>query len=476
MTLIIVGLGPGDPNYLTLEAKAVLDQASEIYLRTAHHPTVAFLPAGKLHSFDSVYEAKATFEDVYATIVAEVLRLAHRPQGVVYAVPGHPLMGEATVRALLRDGPAQGIEVRVVSGLSFIEPVTALLGVDPMAEGLQIVDALDPWADPQRPVIVAQVYNRRVASNLKLSLLERYPEDWRLTVVQAAGTTEASVRETELAALDRDDRFDHLTCLYIPALSPVQDLRSFAGLQAIVARLRHPEQGCPWDRQQTHESLKGGLLEETYEVLAALDEGDMVKLREELGDLLLQVVMQTHIATEQSEFTMPEVILGITSKLIRRHPHVFGDVQVRGAEEVIANWAAIKQAERGEERPLLDSVVPNLPALAYSQELVERAARIGFAWPSLERVLEEATEKLRAFPHIAGLDERRRVFGDLLFLLVKTAHRLKIDAEEALRLAARRFYRRFTAMEEMARAQGKPLSGLSHDEMLALWQAAEGRQ
>jgi tetrapyrrole methylase family protein/MazG family protein len=240
-----------------------------------------------------------------------------------------------------------------------------------------------------------------------------------------------------------------------------------------VAQLRDPEHGCPWDCKQTHESLKAGLLQEAYEVLAALDEGDPAMLQEELGDLLLHVLMQSQIAADSDEFTIRDVVHGLGGKLIRRHPHVFGTETVADADEVVANWDAIKRAERGGDQPVLGSVVPNQPALAYAQELVRRAARAGFDWPTGDQAIEKLAEEVREFGDAATERGRIEEFGDMLLALVNVARRLDIDAEEALRLASRKFYHRFSTMEARVRAQQRTLSELNIDELQALWQEAK---
>lgn len=248
--------------------------------------------------------------------------------------------------------------------------------------------------------------------------------------------------------------------------------QGFQSLLDTVARLRGP-QGCPWDRAQTHTSLKPSLLEEAYEVVAALDDGDPQKLHEELGDLLLQIVFHAQMAAEASDFTMNEVVNGITEKLVRRHPHVFGRDRADTPQEVMAHWEAIKRAERGEERPLLEDVPTAMPALAYSQSLLERAGRAGFQWPGAADVLTKLAEELRELARAQDHHQMRDEFGDILFNLVNYARYLEIDAEEALRLAANKFRQRFSAMEEAARGQGTALADLSLEQKLALWQAVK---
>jgi len=248
----------------------------------------------------------------------------------------------------------------------------------------------------------------------------------------------------------------------------------FAILADIVAKLRAPD-GCPWDREQTHASLRTNLLEECYEVLAALDEGDAGKLCTELGDLLMQIVLHSQIAAEAGEFELGDVARSISAKLVRRHPHVFGDLKVRDADEVLLNWEALKKEERGTDASLLASVPEQMPALAYSQEVQSRVARVGFDWADIDGVIDKLVEEVGEFKRTESLEQREMEFGDLLFTLANIARRLGIDAEAALREANRRFRRRFSAMEEVCQERGVDFSELSFDEQNALWEEAKKR-
>jgi tetrapyrrole methylase family protein / MazG family protein len=484
--ITILGLGPGAAEHLTLEARAVLQAASEVHLRTAQHPTVAALPAHlTVHSFDSVYEAGDTFASVYQTIADEVVKLGNRPQGVIYAVPGHPLVAEATVLAILAQARTAGLPVRVVAGLSFLEPVFTVLGVDPLAHGLQVLDATSlepsqpfvPAAPIQvwRPLLLAQLYGEHVATLAKLTLLEFYPPDHPVTLVWAAGVPERErVRVLPLYELDRQHDLDPLTCAYVPPLEQGSELASLDAFQRIVARLRAPD-GCPWDREQTHGTLKGNLLEESYEVLAALDAEDPDKLCEELGDLLLQIVLHAQIAVESEEFGLADVIRGIAEKLVRRHPHVFAAEKVADTRDLLRNWERIKQDERDQnhaedgDRSLLSGVPPNLPALAASQSIQERASRVGFDWSGLSGVLDKLGEELGELQAARNQSERLSELGDVLFAAANAARWLDLDAEEALRLANNRFRERFQAMEQICGQRGLRFASLSLDEKNALW-------
>ncbi len=462
--ITIVGLGPGDPRLLTREAWEILTQAPEVYLRTERHPTVDALrdvPGLRLVSFDEVYEQTDAFADVYQTISARILDLATRPQGVVYAVPGHPAVGETTTLLIQQGAAARSLTVRIVEGLSFIESLLTALRVDAL-DGLQIADAMVVASkhhaplDPDRPAILGQLYSRLLAGEVKLVLLNTYPEDHPLTLVQAVGTPARQLVQLPLHKLDHaSSSFDHLTALYIP---PLSQAGGYDALQEIVAHLRAPN-GCPWDREQTHESLVTSLLEETYEVVAAIESGDAHRLSEELGDLYLNLAMQVQIAAEEGEFRLADVLSHVIAKLIRRHPHVFSGLDVQNVDEVLQNWEKIKAAERqtkGEVESALGSVPPALPALMQAEIYQRRAARIGWAGaPGLDSTATPADEE---------------GFGDLLFALVAQARARGVDPERALRQANGRFAAQVRAVEARAQAAGVTLSALPTVERAMWWE------
>ena len=254
-------------------------------------------------------------------------------------------------------------------------------------------------------------------------------------------------------------------------MSLPEDLSQFTTLVDIIARLRAPD-GCPWDKQQTHASLRKNLLEECYEVLETLDEGNSGKLCDELGDLLMQVVLHTQIATEAGEFELGDVVKSITTKLIHRHPHIFGSKKVKDAEEVALNWEELKQEERG-GTSMLASAPKQMPALGYSQEIQHRVAQVGFDWEDIDGVIEKLTEEISELKRADSQERKAQEFGDLLFTLANIARRLGIDLEAALRETNQRFYRRFTYMEEVCRQRGLNFGELSFDEQNALWEEAK---
>ena len=476
-SITIVGLGPGNPQQLTLEAHHALCEAEEIYVRTARHPTIAHLPDHLIiHSFDHIYDQWSHFSQVYDEITRQVLALAQREAGVCYAVPGDPMVAEATVQRLLGQATRLGLPLRIVSGISFVEPTLAALGID-LLEGLQVLDAIEvgirhhPPLNPDLPALLGQLYSRAIASDVKLTLMNLYPDDHLVRTVAAAGTPDQQVAEIPLFELDRQVDIDHLSSLYVPPLAYSGGLNSFLD---VVAHLRSPE-GCPWDQEQTHQTLRSTLLEETYEVLAALDEDDPQGLCEELGDLLLQIVLHTQIAVESNEFKMPDVAHHIIAKMLRRHPHVFAEVEVSDSAQVLQNWEKIKAAER-QNKPKasrLSGVPVALPSLARAQALQERAARAGFDWRDVQGVIEKIAEEVRELVQ-ADENQQESELGDLLFSIVNLARWLGIDAEDALRTASTRFSRRFTLVEQMAsQAGGPPLEGLSQEAQDALWERAK---
>lgn len=472
MAITIVGLGPGDGRMLTREAWEVLVSAETLYLRTQDHPAVADLPSTLTwHSFDAVYAAQSDFEAVYAHIVGEILRLGQLGP-VCYGVPGHPFIGEATVQGIVAGAREQGLSVRIVAGLSFVEPALTAVGVDGL-DGLQILDAIDvarreyPVLLPDMPLLLGQVYSRWLASDLKLTLMRAYPDEHRVYLIHAAGSAGQLVETLPLYAIDRSPHIRNLTALYVPPLPLVSSLPGFAETVAI---LRSPH-GCPWDREQTSQSLREGFLEEAAEVLDALDKGDMEALREELGDVVLHVVMQAQIATEMDEFTLTEVLAGIDAKIKRRHPHVWGEAVVHNIEQLLDNWEAIKAQEKpAQATSLLHNVPLALPALARAQKIQQRVARIGFDWPDIGGVWAKLQEEIGELQAAETTGERSAELGDVLFVLANLARWLKLDAESALREANLRFTRRFQQMERLANERGQAIVQLPQDALESLWQ------
>lgn len=470
--ITVVGLGPGNGRFLTRAAWDILSQARVVYLRTERHPAVADLPEYVTrHSFDHIYDTADSFDAVYTTIVNELIQLAQQGD-VIYAVPGHPFVGESTVTRLVAQAEAADVPVEVVAGLSFVEPCLTAVQQDGM-DGVQIFDAIEltqylyPPVNPDFPLLLGQVYSRMLASELKMVLTAVYPDEHPVTLIHQAGDDNQMVEQISLYEIDRSDRVNHLTSLFVP---PLPHLSSLATLAETVAILRSPD-GCPWDQEQTHQSLRSGFLEEASEVLAALDENDMDGLREELGDVFYHLVMQIQMASEAEEFRLTDVIAGIDAKLKYRHPHVWGDWQVRDSEEVIQNWEMLKAKEKAERSDsLVDNIPEALPALARSQKLQIRVRQVGFDWPDIEGVYEKVQEEITELREATLPEHRAEELGDLLFVVVNLAKWLDIDAESALREANAKFSRRFQALEKLAEARHLTLVEMNLDSLEALWQ------
>ena len=479
--ITIVGLGPGGSQHWTQAAVTHLNQAKDIYLRTDFPPDLAQFSA-RLHHLTETLGLDDDLEQSFVQIASEIVRLGQEPAGVVFAVPGNPIVDEPTYPHIRRLAKARKLPLRLVPGLSRLEATQTALGLTG-ADSPQVVQAAriaalhHPPLDSDRPALVTHCH-QVLASAVKQTLLNAYPADFEVILITAAGGDGEKRWTCPLTDLERQTGLDETTTLYL-ATNPVAG--SFNAFQDVIAHLRAPE-GCPWDREQTHQSLRPYLLEEAYEVLEALDGDDPTALAEELGDLLLQIVLHTQIAIDNNEFRMDDVIGHINRKMVRRHPHVFGQVRVNGSAEVIANWEAIKKAEKaskGENNQtpsVLDGVPVALPALAQALTISKRVVRVGFEWPDMEGVLDkliEEAQEITEAPNAANLEAE---VGDFLFSAVNLARWRNIDPESALRAMNARFTRRFKRVEALAAAQGKALPEMKIEEMETLWVEAKKRE
>ena len=435
--IAVVGLGPAGPDLVTEGTRARLAAAGRLVLRTRRHPAAATVDA---ETFDAVYEREATLPAVYRAIVEELLTMAAAlpdDAELVYAVPGSPMVAERTVELLVERASQTGeVEVEIVPALSFLDLAWVRLRVDPVALGVRVVDGqrFEVEAAGQRgPLLVAQCDSANVLSELKLALdagdEPALHPGAPVTLLHHLGLDDEQVVELPWEELDRAFEPDHLTSVYLPALAaPVgAELQRFVEL---VATLRRE---CPWDRKQTHHSLRRHLLEESYEVLEAIDDLDPVEgrgfdhLEEELGDLLFQIAFHSRLATEEGQFTLADVARGVHDKLVSRHPHVFGDVEVAGADDVVANWEQIKKAEKGRES-VFDGIPAAMPALLFALKIQKKAA-------TLELGIEDAD--VIGSPAIDGAEHLTAdELGALLWDVVDRARVLGLDPEDALRAAA----------------------------------------
>ena len=434
-TVVVVGLGPAGPDLLTTAALDALASTPHRYLRTTRHPAAEAVTGAV--TFDPVYESAASLDDVYAGIVDALAEAAAEHGTVLYAVPGSPLAAERTVELLRADNR---VDVRLVPALSFLDLAWAAVGVDPVAEGVRVVDgrrfAVEA-AGERGPLLIAQCDTRQVLSDIKLTVDDDLGD---VIVLQRLGLPDESVTTVAWSDLDKEVEPDHLTSIYLPAGAPPV-AREVARFAELVRTLR---ERCPWDREQTHRTLTRHLLEETYEVLEAIEalpvEPDAVDagerfdhLEEELGDLLFQVVFHATLAAEEGWFTLADVARGIHDKLVHRHPHVFAGVQAHTPAEVITNWEQIKRDEKG-RTSIMDGIDDALPSLLYAHKVQRKAASVGV-------------------DPVADGDG----LGAELFALVDRCRRAQVDPEAALRATAARFRDRFRAAETAADERGVPV-------------------
>jgi tetrapyrrole methylase family protein/MazG family protein len=451
--VVVVGLGPGDPGLISAAAKDALAQIERRFVRTTRHPSASL--AGPADSFDSIYDRAADLDEVYQAIVDHLVRESE-VQPVLYAVPGSPLVAERTVELLKRD---TRVEVSVIPALSFLDLAWERLGVDPVAEGVRLVDGhrfAPEAAGLAGPFLVAQCDSRLVMSEIKLTL----DDGPRVTVMQRLGQADESIVECEWDDLDRRIAPDHLTCVWIPRMrEPVA--AEFVRFDALVRTLREQ---CPWDRSQTHQSLTRYLIEETYELLEAIDELDYDHLEEELGDLLYQITFHATLAREEGQFSLSDVARRIHDKLVERHPHVFGPPGTP-----VPNWEELKRAQKG-RASVMDGVPGHLPSLLYAFNVQGKAASVGFDWQNAAgawpKVHEELQELAEAMADGDGVDSAvQEELGDVLFSVVNVARHLGLDPEAALREAAAKFRDRFRAMEVLAAERGAEIDDDLWDEV-----------
>ncbi len=490
----VVGLGSGGMEQLTLGIVQTLERAKHLYLRTEAHPATEWLSSRQIHfhTFDEIYRKHHSFDEVYDDIVRRLLELAQANEDeIVYAVPGHPMIAEKTVQMLLDQCPANGIELKIDGGMSFLDQAFLSLGLDPIS-GFQLLDgtALEPkMIQPHLHTIIAQIYDRESASDVKLTLMERYPDDHPVIACDHLGIEGMEVmQEIPLYELDRLESYGNLFMVYIPKTDAASVVnRRFERLHEIVGILRSPN-GCPWDREQTHESIRKNLIEETYEVLETIDDDDPDAMREELGDLLLQVMLHAQMEEEEGVFNVYDVIETLNEKLIRRHPHVFAEKEAGNAEQALQNWEQIKAEEKRnskdkqDDASLLDGVPRDLPGLLKALEYQKKAAKVGFDWEKPEEVLAKIEEELQELKEAAALSADRKEaskqrqeeeLGDLLFSVVNLARFLNIDPELAIVRTNKKFYKRFSYIEKQLRLRGEKIEHTDLIEMERLWQAAK---
>jgi len=472
--LVIIGLGPGDLAFTDDRARRYLmDVERTVLLRTIDHPAAAQLADERqVETCDDLYESSDDFESVYEAVASRALDLSTRGP-VTYAVPGSPYVGETSVQVLRDKARLAGVEVLVIGGESFVDAVIAEVGVDPLRDGLRVIDGRD-MPDPlvlDAPTIIGHVDLPVVLADVAARLDRVLPEDTGVKVLVDLRSATERVVETTVAGID-PELAGYRTSLFINA-EP-------GGLIGAVRTMRRLRKECPWDREQTHQSIVKNLIEEAYELAHALsvlpaeapggepDFAAYADVEEELGDVLLQVLFQSTMAAETGAFDIDDVAEVLRQKLVRRHPHVFGDVEVDSAGEVLQNWDKIKEAEKTGRTSQLDGVPTGLSGLTRAEKLQDRAAKLGFDWDGPEPVFDKVREELQELVEADDAAATTHELGDLLFSVVNLARHLKVDPEVAMRRAGDRFESRFRTMESSG-----PLEGLTVEELEARWQSAK---
>lgn len=476
----IVGLGPGAPEALTIGAIRALEESKNIIFRTEKHPTVDYLKETikNFKTYDHFYEEGSSFDEVYENIAKDIVSQYKSTGELIYAVPGHPLVAEKSVFNLMKLCEENNIEYKIFPAVSFIDAMMDSLKIDPI-EGLKIIDAFDmknQILDKRIGTIITQVYNPLIASEVKLQLLEFYNDDTIIDYVRAAGIEgQESVRKIPIYELDMQEDIDYLTSVYVP--KDLENKKDFNDLVSIIDKLRG-EDGCPWDREQTHESLKNQLIEECYEVVDAINNEDIDGIIEELGDVLLHIVFNASIGNDDGYFNLTDVIESICNKMISRHPHVFKNKEELTSEEVLNNWDEIKTKEKkfNTVTEELKAIAKSLPSLIRADKVQKKAAKVGFDWDGVEDAALKVEEELKEVLEVYKSDNKEKIVeevGDLLFSCVNVARFLKVNEEEALSKTTEKFIKRFSFIEEFALSKGKKLIEMDLEEMDNLWNEAK---
>lgn len=455
-SITIIGLGSGSEEQLSLGVLKILKESDSIYLRTKVHPVTMFLNKEKItyRTFDYLYDSHNQYEDVYQNIASILIQKAIAGESIIYAVPGNPMVAEKSVRNLIKQGEEKNINIEILGGESFLDTLFSRLKIDPIDGFLVLNGESIKRSDlnPYKNTIICQVYNQLIASDIKLTLMELYPEEMPITIVSNLGVLEEEmIKQVALFELDRNPRdFHHLSTLFIPITFNNKSLnRDFSRLIELVKVLRGPN-GCPWDKAQTHKSIRKNMIEEAYELVETIDTLDLNHMVEELGDVLLQVMLHSQIAEEDGFFNIYDVLEELNNKLIRRHPHVFGEERAEQANEALIHWEKIKQQEKEDKGTnllsQLDGIPKDLGEIYKAYKLQKKAAHVGFDWTRIEDVYAKIEEELVEVK-CADKNQLKEEIGDLLFAVVNLSRFLKIDPEEALSITNRKFVKRFCHIE-----------------------------
>lgn len=476
----IVGLGPGEEKDLTIGALEAIKEGKKVLLRTKKTPVASYLEriGVNFSSYDHYYEELHEFKEVYENIAVDIINKYYEYDDIVYAVPGNPLEAERSVLNLINLCKEKNIEYEILASVGFIDALTARLEIDP-TDGLKIIDAFDiseAVFDKRVALVISQVYNPFIASEVKLKLCDYYDEETEIFYCKALGIRALeSIKKIPLYELDMQEDLDYLTTVYVP--KDAKSKKDIYDLIKIVEILRG-DNGCPWDREQDHNSIKKAIVEESYEVVDAIDNDDDDGIIEELGDVLLQVVFHAVIGKEEGYYNLNDIVDGICNKMIYRHPHVFGDTRVKDSNEVLANWDELKKKEKGQKSTTeeLQGVAKALPALIRAKKIQAKAKKVGFDWDTVEEAAVKVNEELKEVLDVYKSGNRAMIteeIGDLIFSCVNVSRFLDVDAEEALNITTDKFIKRFNYIETKVAQKQLKLTDMSLEDMDILWNEAK---
>lgn len=478
----IVGLGSGDENQLSFGVLKILSNAKNLFLRTKIHPVVSYLNQEKIsyETFDYLYDSLDKYEQVYQNISRLITDKARNGESIVYAVPGHPMVAERTVQNIIEIGKEEDISVEVIGGESFLDTLFSRVEIDPI-EGFLFLNGEDIKIDEINPtmnIVIGQVYNNIIASDIKLTLMELYPDEFLVTIVSNIGIVgKEVVKQIPLYKLDNNpDEFHHLSSLFVPKTNDKCVLeKRFSKSIEIIKTLRGPD-GCPWDKVQTHQSIRKNMIEEAYELVETIDMMDIDHMIEELGDVLLQVLMHAQIGEDEGYFNISDVIQELNKKLIRRHPHVFTKENVNNPEEALLEWDNVKKIEKKDvvnnNSSILSDIPKDLPVMYYAYKLQKKAAKVGFDWENAEDIYKKIFEEIEEIKSANSIN-RYKELGDLLFAVINLARFYNIDPEECLMATNRKFINRFNFIEEKLKEQNIAIEEATLELMDNYWDLAK---
>lgn len=476
----IIGLGPGSIDQLTYGAIQKIKGDNKKFLRTKVHPTVEYFDDNNIEyiSFDDYYEEEDTFDDLYQKIANTLIEKLSEYDEIDYFVPGNPMIAEKTVEILINN---DNIQTQIISGMSFIEPMLELIGRDPI-NGLKIIDGSDfkkTLLNINMDIIITQTYNNRILGDIKLISSEIYSDDYEIYIVDAAGVEgKEKIEKIPIYMLDRIDYVGPLTSIFIPRVDQIdKEIFDFNDVVDIMDILRG-ENGCPWDIEQTHESIRKNVIEEAYELVNAIDNDDYDNIIEELGDVLFQVVFHAKIGSDEGYFDLHEVTTELVRKLKYRHPHIFSENKVVNSEKVVYNWDRMKdsQVNYKSKTEKMENITNSLPQLLKSYKIQKIAKEVGFDWDDvsgpIEKLSEETEELLEAIEsnNVANIEEE---LGDLLFTIVNIARFLDVDPEVSLNKANKKFIERFSLVEKMSLDNNESLEDMNLEKLNKYWNLAK---